>query len=510
METWTFSQLDLHARRFEGLLAREGARGQPVLVVMPSGLEYIAAFFGCLYAGAIAVPVLPPRPHRPDHRLRAVAKDCQARLALTDERLADRVKDSLGAEAKVFTSEHCPPPSETEPNRPDADSLAFLQYTSGSTSDPKGVQISHAHLLANQRMMQEAFTTQDDFTVVGWLPLHHDMGLIGNVLHPLYQGARCVLMAPETFLMRPLRWLQAIDRYRASTSGAPNFAYDLCVDRIRAADRAQLDLSSWRTAYNGAEPIRQSTLLRFSEAFAGSGFSARAFTPCYGLAEATLLVCADASGTATSTAGPMSCGTSPDGTEVLAVNPDTCTPVADRQEGELWVRGPSVGGGYFKRPELSQKVFKARLSNTSAHAPTYLRTGDLGYIEVGAVHVTGRLKDLIIIGGQNHHPHDIERFAEVADPCLIAGGCAAFSIEEAPYERVVLIAELHRRGANDISAIGQKIRDTVLQNTGVVLKDVQLIRQGALPRTSSGKVRRFACRDAYGRGDLPPVTRLKS
>ncbi len=506
--TWTFSQLDLRARRFEARLLQANASGRPVLLVLPSSLEYIAAFFGCLYAGAIAVPILPPRPHRPEHRLSAVAADSGAQIALTDARLKARVQDTLGTQARVFTAADCPEPTHLEPRRPAPDALAFLQYTSGSTADPKGVQVSHAHLLANQRMMQEAFTTKEDFSVVGWLPLHHDMGLIGNVLHPLYQGTRCVLMAPETFLMRPIRWLEAIHRYRATTSGAPNFAYDLCVDRIKPADRAQLDLSCWRTAYDGAEPIRQSTLQRFCEAFSASGFSRSAFTPCYGLAEATLLVCADSKSLHESRSGPVSCGICPEGTEILAVNPTTCGPLADKEEGELWVRGPAVAGGYFKRPELSQKIFKAQLSNTNPHAPTYLRTGDLGYIEDGSVYITGRLKDLIIIGGQNHHPQDVERFAERADPRLITSGCAAFSQQDAHDEQVVLIAELHRRAAKDISAIRQKIRDIVLENTGIVLGDVQLIRQGSLPRTSSGKVRRHACRDAYTRGDLSPVTRL--
>lgn len=512
VQTWTFADLDRQARRMAAQLSEAGAQGQAVLLVLPSGLEYVAAFFACLYADAMAVPILPPRPHRPDHRLSAVALDCGAQVALTEARLVARVQQALGPSARVLTLQDAPAEPTFAPLAAQPDTIAFLQYTSGSTADPKGVRVSHAHLLANQRMMAEAFDTSGDFSVVGWLPLHHDMGLIGNVLHPLYQGARCVLMAPETFLMRPIRWLQAIHHYRATTSGAPNFAYDLCVQRIAPEAREGLDLSSWRVAYDGAEPVRQSTLQAFSEAFSPFGFSPSAFTPCYGLAEATLLVSAAElhAPPQVDAEGRPSCGRPPTGTAVQIVDPALCAPVPEGQEGEIWVRGPGVAGGYHNRPEVSREVFEAQLAGAAPDAPTFLRTGDLGYLRDGNLYVTGRLKDLIIVAGQNYHPQDLERSAESAHAAVIPGGVAAFSFARSDEEGVVIVAELHRSAADQQAEAQAQIRESVLDGTGIALADVQLIRQGTLPRTTSGKVRRHACRDAYARGHLAPVQRTPS
>lgn len=509
---WSYADLDHEARRFAALLEQQGAHGQAVLLILPSGLPYIAAFFGCLYAGAVAVPVLPPRPHRPDHRLGAVATDCGARLALTETRLLPRVQQALSSDTRVLSVDSRPESGPAPDWRPEPEQIAFLQYTSGSTADPKGVQVSHAHLWANQKMMAHAFETEGDFSVVGWLPLHHDMGLIGNVLHPLYQGARCVLMAPETFLMRPIRWLEAIDRYRATTSGSPNFGYDFCVDRIPEQARAQLDLTCWKVAYNGAEPVRQSTLQRFAEAFADSGFSSQALTPCYGLAEATLVVSAAPVNHApvADEEQRVACGAPPPGTQVLIVDAETRQPVPQGTQGEIWVRGPAVAGGYHGRPDLSRQTFRAQLAGAGNEEATYLRTGDLGYLQDGALYVCGRLKDLIIVAGQNYHPQDVENCAEAADSNLIRGGSAAVAVPRGGTEEVVLIAELHRRSTEDLAEVAARIKERVLGDTGLVLADIRLIRQGTLPRTSSGKVRRHACSEAYAHGHLAPVQRPTS
>lgn len=503
---WSFAELDRQARRFAAALSEADAAGAPVLLVLPSSLEYVAAFFGCLYAGAIAVPVLPPRPNRPDHRLVAVARDCGAKLAITEARLEPRVRTALGPDARVLTEDALPASGGPPATPVGPETLALLQYTSGSTAAPKGVRVTHGQLLANQRMMAEAFDTDGDLTVVGWLPLHHDMGLIGNVLHPLFQGAPCVLMAPETFLMRPVRWLEAISRYRATTSGGPDFAYELCVERIDAEARATLDLSSWRVAYDGAEPVRQSTLQRFAQAFAPAGFEARALCPCYGLAEATLVVCAaDVETPPTVDAeGRVSCGRPPRGTEVRVVDPETRIERPDGVEGELWVRGPAVADGYHDQAAATAATFEARLAADGGLG--FLRTGDLGYRRDGEVFVTGRLKDLIILAGQNYHPQDVELAAEAADPHVRRGAVAAFSWATPEGESVGVVAEVHRH-AEDPAGVESRIRERVLADVGIAVGEVRLIRQGTLPRTTSGKVQRGACRDALLHGDLTEVSR---
>ncbi|MCB9650820.1 MAG: fatty acyl-AMP ligase [Deltaproteobacteria bacterium] len=517
VDTLSFEALAARARAIASVLTAGGAApGAPVLVVLPSGLDFIAAFFGCLYAGLIAVPVPPPRPHRPDHRMRKVAEDSGARVALTEARLVEQVQAVLPPGADVWTVDALPDAPEAAPRTPGPGAVAFLQYTSGSTSDPKGVAVTHGQLLANQAMLAEAFATGDPtsdgltskFRVVGWLPLHHDMGLIGNVLHPLYQGGECTLMAPETFLMRPLRWLEAIDRYRATTSGAPNFAYELCVERIPEAKRAGLDLSSWKVAFNGAEPVRAATLARFAAAFEPHGLPPRAMTPCYGLAEATLLVCA-AEAVEVDPAGRVCCGRPPAGATVVVVDPETRRPRPDGEEGELWVHGPAVASGYHRAPDASAHTFGARLSDPD-DARVFLRTGDLGYLDRGRVFVTGRLKDLMILGGQNYYPQDVEALTTQAHPGLTSGGAAAFAVDDPAGERAVVVAELHRRNTEDAAAARDAVISAVLEGLGLSLSEVVLIRQGTLPRTTSGKVRRSACREALLRGDLARLDGMTS
>ncbi|HEX8183220.1 MAG TPA: fatty acyl-AMP ligase, partial [Blastocatellia bacterium] len=390
----TYEELDQQARAIAAHLQSLTSTGDRVLLLYPPGLEYIAAFFGCLYAGAIAVPAYPPRLNRSMERLQAVAQDSQASLALTTAQILSNVEALLAESPQLrslrflATDAISKAPSEQwrAPDL-DGDSIAFLQYTSGSTSAPRGVLVSHGNLLQNERMIQQAFRQTEESVIFSWLPLYHDMGLIGCMLQPLYAGARCILMSPMAFLQRPLRWLQAISRYRATTSGGPNFAYDLCARKVTAEQRASLDLSSWAVAFNGAEPVRYETLNRFAAAFEPCGFRRESFIPCYGLAEATLFVSGGSSSTAhracrinrselehnrvvpvddsdLNALTIVGCGQAALEQKVLIVDPGTLTPGSGDRVGEIWVSGPSVAQGYWDRPGHTAETFQARLAGS--------------------------------------------------------------------------------------------------------------------------------------------------
>ena len=430
----TIGELDRRAQAIAAGLVAAGAAGHPVLLVFSSGLGFVEAFFGCLYAGAIAVAVSPPRPRRSWHRFDAIARDSGARVALTQETLRPRieplVKDMKCADGLTWIAadevDAAPATAWVSPTI-DADSLALLQYTSGSTASPRGTMVTHGNILRNSHVICEAFAHTPRTVGVGWLPLTHDMGLIGNILQPLYAGFPYVFMAPEHFLVRPVRWLEAISRYHGTTSGGPNFAYDLCVDRVTAEQRRSLDLSSWTLAFNGAEPVRPETIESFSTTFAAHGFRPEAFYPCYGLAEATLFVTggpaasppierrldteALKTGQAVVATDPrrsrtlVGCGRPIPPDAVAIVAPATRSLVADGQVGEIWVRGPTVTRGYWNQPATTAETFQGFLKD--AGAGPYLRTGDLGFRYEGMLFVTGRLRDLIIVGGMNHFPVDI-------------------------------------------------------------------------------------------------------
>ncbi|HKH43577.1 MAG TPA: fatty acyl-AMP ligase, partial [Thermoanaerobaculia bacterium] len=414
----TYAELDRQARGIAAALQEAGAAGERVLLLFPSGLEFIAAFFGCLYAGAVAVPAYPPRSARGLPRLRAILGDARPWVILTTAEIAGRARGLLGGIADLaplawLTTEGLDARADDwrEPAI-DGDTLAFLQYTSGSTATPKGVMVSHGNLLHNEEMIRRAFAQSEESVVVGWLPLYHDMGLIGNVLQPLYLGARCVLMTPVAFLQQPLRWLAAISRYRGTTSGGPNFAYELCVRKIGEEQKAGLDLSSWRLAFNGAEPVRAETLERFAAAFASCGFRREAFYPCYGLAEATLFAAGGEAGVAPEVRevlpAPLEqgrveekpggralvgCGRAWMDQRVEVVAPESGVPVEAGRVGEIWIAGPSVARGYWGNPEATESDFRALLAGEPAAGP-FLRTGDLGFQLGGELFVTGRLKDL--------------------------------------------------------------------------------------------------------------------
>jgi amino acid adenylation domain-containing protein len=522
----TFKELDDKARRIASLLRRECEPGDRALLLYPAGLEYVAAFFGCLYAGVIAIPAYQPRLTRLNRgyvRLEAIARDARPSVALTPSNLSANSIHRLTQEAAFrdiewIATDNLPDDESTDWEQPriDAQTVAFLQYTSGTTGTAKGVMVSHINLIHNQQLMQQAFELDETSTIAGWLPMFHDMGLIGNVLHPVYVGARCVLMPPLSFLQRPLRWLQAISTYRATTSGGPNFAYDLCVRKITAEERATLDLSSWTVAFNGAEPIRSQTLERFSATFESCGFKRTAFYPCYGLAEASLIVSggekkaepvmsgfrADAlekgAGIAVEDEREhirtlVGCGRTLADQQLAIVDPETLTPCASGKVGEVWVSGSSVAQGYWNRPEESEQTFRARLADSTP--VTFLRTGDLGFEHEGELFIVGRLKDLIIIRGRNHHPQDIELTVEQSHPSLRPSCGAAFSIDVEGEERLVIVQEVARaHRALDVEEVTSAVRQAVAQEHEISVHAVVLIRHGTIPKTSSGKLQRHACK----------------
>lgn len=523
---WDYGELDRRARSIAAWLQSVGAEGSRALLLYPPGLDYVAAFFGCLYAGVVAVPAYPPQRRRGVPRIRAILADSRAEFALATTVIRNALTRVIEkgaayedlAALQWLNTDQIEPGVESHWTHPrlTPDTLAFLQYTSGSTGTPKGVKVSHGNLLHNQRAIQESFGHTSDDVIVGWLPLYHDMGLIGNILQPLYVGASCILMSPIHFLQKPVRWLSAITKYRATTSGGPNFSYELCVRQVTDAQRADLDLRSWSVAFNGAEPVRAATIERFSKRFGTCGFRSQAFYPCYGLAEATLLVTGGTKGAGlvvrSNGAGSGSdealhsskardnrivgCGWARAGQSVRIVRPDSGIACPDGQEGEIWVEGPSVAQGYWENEEASKATFQATLARGGEGS--FLRTGDLGFLHDGDLFVTGRMKDLIIIRGRNHYPQDIERTVEECHRSLRPGGCAAFSITEAEEEQLVVVQEVSpRAGTLDIPAITDAIRQAVAHVHEVAVSAIVLIKAGSLPKTSSGKVQRSLCRTQF-------------
>jgi amino acid adenylation domain-containing protein len=503
----TYGELDRRAAGVAAALAASVPPGERALLLYPPSLDFIVAFFGCLYAGVVAIPAYPPRPNdRSQSRLRAIAHDATPRVALTTAAILAGTVEPRGLLAAApelgglrWIATDSLSGGEAPAPEPDPESIAFLQYTSGSTAAPKGVMITHANLLHNERMIGAAFDMDESAVVVGWLPLYHDMGLIGNVLQPLHAGGRCVLMSPVAFLQRPLRWLEAIGRYRGTVSGGPNFAYELCARKAGPEAPTGLDLASWRVAFNGAEPVRASTLERFAEAFAPYGFRKEAFYPCYGLAEATLFVTGGYGSRVEK--GRVSCGRAWMGQRVVTVDPESGE---ERPEGEIWIYGPSVARGYWENDEATARDFNAFLP--TGEGP-FLRTGDLGFLDGGELFVTGRLKDLIILRGRNHYPQDLELTVERSHPDLQPGGGAAFAVEIAGEERLVLVHEVARHRRDGIEEIAEAVRRAVAEEHEAQVQEVVLIRQAGLPKTSSGKVQRRLCRELYLRDELPVVGR---
>ena len=545
----TYAELDRKARALGAWLLSEGMAGKRVLLLYPSGLDFIAAFMGCLYGGAIAVPAYPPRKNRSVERIEAIAADAEASVALTTRDVVDRF-DALRATAPSLEHLIWKVDSELDVawadrwERPDIDgsTLAFLQYTSGSTGTPKGVMLSHENLLHNSLRIMQAFEITRSQSGVFWLPSFHDMGLIGGILVPLYGGKFNVLMSPVAFLQKPLRWLQAISKYRATISGGPNFAYELCVRKTTPEQRATLDLSSWTLAFNGAEPVRAETIDAFCEAFAPCGFRREAFYPCYGLAESTLMVTGgmkfeppvvrsfDAASIETGAAvvrpanAPavrrlVGSGRELDGQDVLIVDPQSCEALPPGRVGEIWVSGPSVAQGYWNRGDASAATFGAMLAQSDQTSPDqavttwqpnpgpYLRTGDLGFFDNGELFVAGRLKDLIIIRGRNHYPQDIEHAVEEASTLVRAGSIAAFAVDVDGRERVAVVAEVERgkREPAEVAAAFEAIRKRLATEHELAVEAIVLVRPNSVPKTSSGKIQRHACKRQFLDGTLEVV-----
>ncbi|WP_437755425.1 amino acid adenylation domain-containing protein [Sorangium sp. So ce1389] len=529
----TYGQLDRRARAIGATLESRGARGARVLLLYAPGIEYAVAVLGCLYAGAVAVPAYPPDPARLSRtlpRLQALIADSKASFALTTRDILPMAsvlaEQSEELKALVWlATDDVDDASAGAWRDPGAtrDTLAILQYTSGSTAAPRGVMLTHGNLLHNLAAIHRCFEHTSESRGVIWLPPYHDMGLIGGVLQPLCGGFPVVLMSPIDFLRRPFRWLQAISRYRATTSGGPNFAYDLCVRKITREQIATLDLSSWDLAFNGAEPIRAETLERFAATFEPCGFRRAAFYPCYGLAEATLIVSgaskerlptvqafdreqlqrsravAEPADQGGDTERLVGCGAAIPGHEVLVVDPGSMTAAPPGYIGEIWVSGASVAQGYWNRPEETAETFGARLRDRDG---TFLRTGDLGFLQGGELFVTGRSKDLIILRGRNHYPQDIELTVERSHPAVRQGCSAAFSVEAAAEERLVVVAEIDVSKASDVAALVSAVRSAVAEQHELQVHAAVLLAPGGIPKTSSGKIQRRACRAGFLSGEL--------
>jgi amino acid adenylation domain-containing protein len=578
----SFLDLDRQARTIAAHLQRVAPRGARAVLLYPPDLDYIAAFFGCLYAGVIAVPAYPPDPARLNRtlpRLRAIFEDADADLVLTTSEIVGMAQflfaHAPDLEAKTWVATDGLDASlahEWAPGGTVASDVAFLQYTSGSTGVPKGVVLTHDNLLHNLEVISNAFRIDDHSVGVSWLPPYHDMGLIGGILAPLYRGRPTALMSPIAFLQRPLRWLEAISRFRATISGGPNFAYDVCIRKVTPDDLERLDLQSWTLAFSGAEPVRADTLDNFVRTFGPRGFRRSAFYPCYGLAEATLIVSGGDYGAEpvvesveaealqadrvvrAPSGGPntkkiVACGRVLADQRMLIVNPATFEIALPGDVGEVWLAGRSVAQGYWRRPDVTEENFQLRVAGTN-DGP-FLRTGDLAFLRDGELFITGRLKDLVIIRGRNYYPQDIERSAEASHPSLRRGSCAAFAVELQGQERLIVAVEIERRfrgerrrvpsepprdserrstdrrtgvpssveeaakqtsslaaegpGPFDPDEVCDAIRRGVLEQHDLAVHEVVLVRPGAIPKTSSGKIQRNACREAYFDGSLEQV-----
>jgi acyl-CoA synthetase (AMP-forming)/AMP-acid ligase II len=528
----TYRQLHDRSLGLAGKLAAQTVRGDRVLIAVESPLDFLVGFFACLCSGRIAVPVIPPRRNKLREATRSIYDDSRPRCILTDaaaveafdalissfpegERAACLAIDggaTAESEGACFTGL---PVSDAE--------LAFLQYTSGSTSMPKGVMVSHGHLRTNLQMIVDRWDTGPQSRFVSWIPLFHDMGLILVALHAIHVGGLCVFMRPALFSQRPLLWLKVISDYRADIAGAPDFAYDLCVRQFSEEKASGLDLSCWRIAFNAAEPVHADTIRRFSSAFAPYGFSASATYPCYGLAEATVFVSGGAPGSALSVLALdrralennrirmvtsadaqelVGCGHAVNGEEIRIVDPDDRTPKADRELGEIWVSGPNIARGYWDREEASTATFRAQLAGGS---PGYfLRTGDLGFLDGGKLFVAGRRKDMLILRGRNFYPQDIERLAECAHPAVRPTCSAAVCVGEGADAALVVIAEIGRSWGRklDIDAMTASIRAAIVAEFDLHVREVVPISTGTIPKTTSGKIRRAETWSRYVAGTL--------
>ncbi|MEL6940165.1 MAG: fatty acyl-AMP ligase [Cyanobacteria bacterium J06598_1] len=532
---YTYAELEEWAKAIAALLQQQEAKGERALLLYPQGIEVVAAFCGCLYAGVIAIPVPPPdagRMKRTLPRLREIIKDAEATIVLSNSRIIDMIQASdidfpeFDAMRWIDTeSVALDLAKEWKDPGVDKDVLAYLQYTSGSTSTPKGVMLSHYNLLHHSDYLKRGCGYRADGPTVTWMPYFHDYGLVEGLMQPLYNGAPCYIMAPLAFVKRPLRWLQSIEKYGATHSQAPNFAYDLCVRRIKPNKREGLDLSKWISAGNAAEPINPRVMREFYEAFKDYGFKWEHFAPAYGLAEATLLVSSTPVGKdpvilqleanelekgkvvlaapdASYVREAVSCGPLVCETTVAIVNPDTLARCNEDTVGEIWVNDPGVAHGYWHRPDATREAFETQIANEGA--TRYLRTGDLGFMKDGELYITGRIKDLIIIRGTNHYPQDIEWTVQQTSPVMRPDYGACFSIIEEGEERLVVVQEVERaqQKALDADELIAEIRQAISEAHELQVYAVALVKSGNVLKTSSGKIQRRKCKASFLAGEL--------
>ena len=521
----TYAELDLRARAIAAQLLTRGQVGERALLLFPPGLEFVEAILGCFYAGVVAVPAYPPRRNRNMKRIQAIADDAGARLVLTVSNVRQRLHHFVKEAPQLNQLEWLASDSvdsamaeRWQPPEIQTSSLAILQYTSGSTGTPKGVMLTHGNIMHNCSLITYAFDPGRNGIGVSWLPTYHDMGLVGGVLNPLYCGRPSILMSPMAFLQKPFRWLRAISKYRVTISGGPNFAYDVCTKKITDEEIGTLDLSSWDLAFNGAEPVRPDTLDRFVERFERCGFRREAFFPCYGMAESTLIVTggrkqeppvvraftdqglADkeavrATGSDLKTRRLTGCGRPLPNEEVVIVNPKSRQKLSAGKVGEVWVASGSVGQGYLNKQDHTQTTFRATLEGGGTQQ--FLRTGDLGFIDEHELFVTGRIKDLIIVRGVNRYPQDIEMTVERSDERLRSGAAAAFALEVENAERLIVVSEVERVRMDDWTEVIERIRSRVASEHELTPDGIVLVRAGTIPKTSSGKIQRHACREGF-------------
>ncbi len=532
----TYDEVDAGARNIAARLIALGMKGKTVLMFYPPGLDFILAFFGCLYAGTIPAAAYPPRKNRSLQRIRTIAADCNAHSILTTDAIARSLERNFAEDAQLAGLPWHTTDSWSLAGRdavagaePGFESLAFLQYTSGSTGDPKGVMVSHRNIMYNLRSLQLIFAITPEDTAVHWVPQFHDLGLIFGIMETVFSGSRAVLIPPFIFIANPALLLQAITRYHATVSGQPDFAFNHCVDKIAEPLRAGLDLSSLRVMYSGAEPVRRSTMERFLSAFSPAGLKAEALIPAYGMAESTLILVGgaitepacylrvktsaleqnivvpaeddDQSGDTQWIAGN---GKTKMDTSILIVNPDTCEILPPYKVGEIWASGSTVTMGYYGNPEQTAEVFRASPAGTAN--PVWLRTGDLGFVYNGELFITGRLKDLVIIHGRNFYPQDIEEVVEESHPSIRKSCSAVFSVEHNGKERLAVVAELRRSILpHDTAKILEAIVGSLSQEFEIQPVRITLVKTGSVIKTSSGKIMRRANRESLLHGNFTVI-----